>query len=241
MSPQPNLGQPGFAQPSSSMGQFNQHSFLIEQSLARLSTAMPVRVTAVHSGGVAPVGLVDVQPLVSQVNPNGQTYEQPIIPNVPYNRLQGGANAVIIDPVVGDIGIAVFASRDMSSVVNARKAAPPGSARMFDMSDAMYVGGILNAAPTQYIQFSAAGIKIFSPTACEVDAPAVTVNASSSATVSAPAVSLGASGGEIQALVDERILAWASSHTHTSAVAGSPTSAPIQTLPTCTTSATKAS
>lgn len=190
MSLQNNLGLPGFAQPTSVMGQFNQHSFMIEQALSRLSTAMPVIVTAVQAGGTGPVGLVDIQPLVSQVDASGNTYEQPIIPNVPYNRLQGGSNAVVIDPAVGDIGIAVFSSRDMSSVVNARQSAPPGSARMYDIADAMYIGGILNAAPTQYIQFSGSGIKIYSPTVCEVDAPTVTVNATGLATITSPTVTV---------------------------------------------------
>lgn len=190
MSSQSNLGRPGFAQPTSVMGQFNQHSFMIEQALSRLSTSMPVIVTAVQAGGVGPVGLVDIQPLVSQVDASGNTYDQPIIPNVPYNRLQGGANAVIIDPAVGDIGIAVFSSRDMSSIVNARQSAPPGSARMYDIADAMYIGGILNTAPTQYIQFSGSGIKIYSPTAFEVDAPTVVVNATTSATITSPTVTI---------------------------------------------------
>jgi len=91
--------------------------------------------------------------------------------------LQGGSNAVIIDPQVGDIGMACFCSRDISSVKNARMQAPPGSRRAYDFSDAMYVGGFLNQAPTQYIHFTGSGIIIYSPTSITHEAPEVNVNA----------------------------------------------------------------
>ena len=35
----------------------------------------------------------------------------------------------------------------------------------------MYLGGMLNGTPTQYVQFSAAGIKIHSPAAVVLEAP----------------------------------------------------------------------
>jgi phage gp45-like len=57
----------------------------------------------------------------------------------------------------------------------------------------MYLGGMLNGTPTQYVQFSAAGIKLHSPTAVVLEAPAiqltgqtVEIAASASATVTTP-------------------------------------------------------
>lgn len=139
-----------------------------------------------NSGGLSPVGFVDVQPLVNQVDGNGVPVPHGVIHNLPYFRLQGGQNAVIIDPQPGDIGMAAFASRDISSVKANRAQANPGSARRFDMADGMYFGGLLNGAPTQYVQFSAAGITITSPTAITLNAPTITANASTSFTVNAP-------------------------------------------------------
>lgn len=204
----------GFANPTDYQGDYNRWRFMFESNLSRLQTSLPVRVDRVYANGVGPVGLVDITVLVSQVGGDGTTVPGVSVPNVPYFRLQGGANAVIIDPKPGDIGMAAFCSRDISAVKNARSSAPPGSARRYDPSDAMYFGGFMNGAPTQYIQFTEGGIIIHSPTNVTVEAPSVNVNAAASATVTAPAVSLGSSGGTLRALVDERFNQLFNNHTH---------------------------
>jgi len=147
--------------------------FKMDYFLSKVNTALPVKVVAVKGGGLAPVGYVDVKPMVRQMAVSGRSIENPVIHNVPYFRLQGGTNAVIIDPAVGDIGIAVFAQRDISSVKRTRADAGCGSLRMHDLGDAMYIGGVLNQAPAQYIQFSSAGIKVYSPTKVTVEAPEI--------------------------------------------------------------------
>lgn len=141
-----------------------------------LFTALPVEVTAVHGGGVAIIGTVDCKPLVKVMCASGQTAEYPELYNLPFMRYQGGANAVICDPQVGDIGIAVFASRDISAVKRARGAAPCGSLRRFSLSDGMYVGAILDGIPSQYIHFDTAGITILSPSKITFDAPEIVMD-----------------------------------------------------------------
>lgn len=226
----------GFASPTDYNGDYNRWRFMFESNLSRLQTSLPVRVDAVYPGAIGPVGLVDVTVLVSQVGGDGSTMAGVSVPNVPYFRLQGGSNAVIIDPQPGDIGMAAFCSRDISAVKNARAAAPPGSARRYDPSDAMYFGGFLNSTPTQYIQFTDGGIVVHSPTSVAVTAPSVVVTATTSATVTSPSVSLGSSGGTLRSLVDERFNALFNGHTH----GGGP--APDQTAGSGQlTSATKAS
>lgn len=132
--------------------------FMINSLISRKATATVGIVRAVtNTGGVSPVGFVDLQPMVAQVDGNGQPTPHGIINNVPYFRLQGGANAVIIDPAVGDIGIVIFASRDISSVKNNKAPSNPGSRRQFSMSDGLYLGGILNGTPTNYIRFDSDG------------------------------------------------------------------------------------
>jgi phage baseplate assembly protein gpV len=84
-------------------------------------------------------------------------------------RIQGGANAIIIDPAPGDIGICVFASRDISKVQTTKNQANPGSFRQYSFSDGMYLGGVLNGVPAQYIQFNTAGITITSPVILTID------------------------------------------------------------------------
>jgi hypothetical protein len=158
--------------------EFNTISFIAQQILGLISTAKVVRVVAcTNDGGVSPVGFVDVQPLVTQVDGEGKTVPHGVVFNLPYSRLQGGTSAVILDPAPGDIGVAVFADRDISNVKATRDTAPPGSFRRYAIADGIYLGMVLNAAPEQYVQFSAAGISLVSPTAINLQAPAVTVNA----------------------------------------------------------------
>lgn len=223
--------------------------------MLEMETTLPAKVVAVQAGGTGPVGTVSIQPLVMQVTGNRKTYAHGVIPNVPYLRWQGGPNAVIIDPAIGDIGMAAFCSRDISAVKNARAQAQPGSDRHHSFSDAMYLGGALNGAPTRYIQFTDSGIVIvgagtIQTTGTDITSTAsgahtiqgasATMAASGAAAVQGSSVSLGASGDTLHALIDERVKTWLASHTHTSAAAGSPTSAPNQALPACTTSTTKA-
>jgi len=98
-----------------------------------------------------------------------------------------------LDPKVGDIGIALFADRDISTVTATKKQATPGSRRKFDMADGLYIGGVLNGVPVQWIEFSEAGINITSPTAISLNAPDVNINcktfelnATTAATITTP-------------------------------------------------------
>lgn len=176
-------------QPQSTFGsEYNALRFIMQSSMSKMRTATLCKVIAVtNSGGVSPVGFVDLQPLVNQVTGSGIASSQGTIHGIPYFRIQGGLNAIILDPQIGDIGMAVFAESDISSVVKNKAQSNPGSARQFDVADGIYLGGFLNAAPTQYIQFlnGGAGINILSPAEITLTAPTVTVNASSGMTINA--------------------------------------------------------
>ncbi len=168
----------GQQKPSDSFGDFNNISFLVRQAIGKLQTATLVKVVAcTNAGALSPVGFVDVVPMVSQLDGVGNPTEHTTIFNVPYFRLQGGANAIIMDPEVGDIGIACFASRDISKIKSTKAPGNPGSYRQFSFSDALYIGGMLNAVPTQYVQFSSEGIKILSPQLINLTAPNITMDA----------------------------------------------------------------
>lgn len=193
-SPDANGVPSGQQKPQSTWGEFNNIMFAVQQAIGKLQTATLVRIEAcTNAGGLSPVGFVDVTPLVNQIDAQGNPTPHVTIYNVPYFRLQGGANAVIIDPQKGDIGLCCFASRDITKVKATKKQANPGSARQFSMSDGLYVGGMLNGTPSQYVQFSTAGIKLHSPTAIVLEAPdislqaqTVEINASTSTTVTTP-------------------------------------------------------
>jgi Phage protein Gp138 N-terminal domain len=140
---------------------FNAQAFLIKSMLANVRTATIVKViSCTNDGGLSPVGLVDVQPLINQVDGHGNQTAMPQIHSCPYFRLQGGANGIIIDPEPGDLGIAIIADRDISNVISTKKQSGPGTGRKMDLADGMYIGGILNGVPTQYVQLNAQGISI---------------------------------------------------------------------------------
>lgn len=151
-------------------------SFLLRQFASKTRIATIVQVLAVsNSGGVSPVGTVDIQPMVHQTDGAGNVTALPVVYGVPYMRMQGGTDAVIIDPKVGDIGMALFGDRDLSAVIATKKAAAPGSARRNSLSDALYIGGILNGTPQQYVQFTTSGITVLSPQAVTIQAPTITL------------------------------------------------------------------
>ena len=209
---------------------FSVMQFIVSQFVNKLATVALVRIVAVRSeGGFAPAGLVDVNPMVHQMTGEGVAVPHGIIYNVPYLRMQGGTNAVIIDPQVGDIGICVFCMRDSSAVKETRQPSPPSSARAYDWADAMYVGGWLNGPAEQYVLFEADRIRVVSPTRIELEAPQIALvgaveQSGGNVTVEDDLTAQGTIRG-----VTDVIAATISgkTHTHTSSSPGSPTSPPI--------------
>ena len=170
--------------------EWNDLQFFIRRCLMQQNTSLPAKVLTVSGGGLAPVGFVSIEILVSQVTGNNETVSNPKISNVPYCRVQGGKNAVIIDPEPGDIGIAVFCQRDISSIKRSKKTSPPGSHRVFSMSDAIFVNTCLNGTPEQYIKFDGSGIAVCSPTKITCTAPEILMEAENSITMDTPLVQI---------------------------------------------------
>lgn len=176
----------------STASRYRAHEFMVEQIIARSHTTILVKVTKVtNEAGVEPVGFVDVQPLVAQVDGQGNTVSHGTIPNVPYCRIQGGRNAIILDPEVGDLGICVVAERDISNVKTNKDLSSPGSFRRFDLSDSVYLGGLLNDTPEQYIRFTSDQIEVVSPTKIKLVAPTVEIEASTQFHVTGPSLITG--------------------------------------------------
>jgi hypothetical protein len=175
--------------------EYNLLSFIVQQHIGQMATIELVQVKAVHGGGVAPTGTVDVQPMVNQIDGAGNPTPHGVIYGVPYFRIQGGTTAVINDPLVGDIGLCAFSSRDISKVKSTGAVANPGSFARFDWADGLYFGAFLGKAPTSYVQTTSAAINIVNPTKVEIDAPSAVINASGSAVINSPSVTLGGSSG----------------------------------------------
>lgn len=171
-------------QPSDVASDYATTRFIIEALLSRVSTCTLVRVVAcTNEGGLSPVGTVDVQPLVNQIAGDGSAWPHGQLYKLPYCRAQGGVNAVILDPQPGDLGLVVFASRDISAIKSAAGKAQaadaatrglnPGSKRQFDMSDGLYIGGLLNGTPERFVRFYDGGLELVSPDKIRLQAPTI--------------------------------------------------------------------
>lgn len=133
---------------------------IVQNLMSLINTGELVEVTGVSVSGVAPVGFVSVRPLTLRTDADNNNIEQSEIHGVPYFRLQGGTNAIICDPAVGDIGFCGFCSRDISLVKRIRAMAATNVYRVSDISDAVFFGGWSAKTPTQYIMFKGNGIDI---------------------------------------------------------------------------------
>lgn len=182
----------------------NSMEFFIRSLISQVvSTSLPVVVTAVErKGEEAGAGYVTVKPLLQPRNNSGDGLEVTTIPKLPYFRLQHGKAAIICDPKVGDIGLAVVAKQDISNINGSTTPKVPATYRKFDPSDSFYIGGFWGKAPEVFIHLEDEGtIKIKAPTKISMEAPECEVNASTSFTVNSSQINLngpisgGGSGG----------------------------------------------
>ena len=160
----------GQKKPNTAGSEYNALQFMIQQAMSQVSTAIPVQVQAVN-------GLfVDVLPLVSSVDGYGQAIDPTTLFHLPVFRYHAGVGAVILDPVVGDKGLAVFAQADASNVTDGTSVPQqPASFRKHSMSDGFFIGGFHNAAPTVYIEIKQSGeVVIVAPSKLTVTSPTAT-------------------------------------------------------------------
>lgn len=161
-----------------STNNFNVLQFLIEQQLEQVSTATLVSIVKapydasgnpITPGTAGPIGYVDVQPLVNQLDGRGNATEHGVVHRLCYFRYQGGHGAFISDPAVGDVGKCVFADRDTSAVrATGGKISNPGSRRKFDRADGTFFGNTIAGSPSQYFAWTDTGFKIHDKNSNEV-------------------------------------------------------------------------
>lgn len=154
----------------SNLTDINALMFLINQVISGVNTSMPVKVmkapydkdgTALEPGSPAPIGYIDVLPMVNQLDGYGKAVKHKTVYRLSYHRYQGGNGAFISDPVEGDIGLMACASRDTSGVRQTNDQANPGSLRRFDMADGTYLGCTqAKEASTQWFSWTPDGFKL---------------------------------------------------------------------------------
>lgn len=147
-------GYIGFKNVTDGLNSFNVMAFIAAAAMSGKATAQLFQVQTVTPGSGLLAGVVSGQIMVNQISGDGTAVPHGPIYNIPFFRLQGGKNAIVLDPVKGDIGVAIFCMRDISSVKANKAASNPGSFRQYDYADALYLGGFLNGSPEQYVQFT---------------------------------------------------------------------------------------
>lgn len=158
----------GMRRYNSGASEYNAMSFMIDQQIkAAVHTAIPVKIVKVDGQ------YVDALPLVTQVDGFGEAVQPTTLFHLPFIRYQGGIAAVIIDPVPGDIGLALFAQSDISTVVQGTtEPQQPGSFRKHSMSDGVVLVGLVNKPPTVFIEIKQDNtVNITAPSAVNVTAP----------------------------------------------------------------------
>lgn len=153
-----NTNQPAFGNQTifSNKSDYNSLVFLFNQLLLQKHTMTLVQVKSFDESKLS----VNVQPLVTMIDGSGNSVPYGILYSLPVMRLQGGNSGIICNPKKNDIGLAIFADRDITKVVNTKSESAPDSFRVMSMSDGVYLSGLLNSEPTQYIKFFAGGIDI---------------------------------------------------------------------------------
>ncbi|MFZ4835754.1 phage baseplate protein [Rouxiella sp. Mn2063] len=144
-------------------------SYVFKSLLSGASFIELVQVTAVS--GSAPNLVVDVMPLVARTDKTGAMIPNSEIYNVPVFRLQRGGSAIIMNPVIGDIGMIAICDRDNSLARASRKQSVPATSRSHNKADALYLGGFINNEPSQYIEFADNKLNIVAPFGVNVTTP----------------------------------------------------------------------
>lgn len=131
--------------------------------MGSINTGELVKVVAVDIDENTQLGFVSVQPLTYKLDGDNTKVERGIVHNVPFLRLQGGDNGVIVNPKVGDIGFCGICSRDISMVKRIRSFAAPNMQRHSDIADAVYFGSCMSDKPWQTVHIKGGKIKNTTP------------------------------------------------------------------------------
>ncbi|MBO6253863.1 MAG: hypothetical protein J6O49_09475 [Bacteroidaceae bacterium] len=150
------------ARPEQTVAGAAQDMYIINNLIANIHTMMPVKILSVTvpPDSLAPIGRCEVLPLVQQIDGSNNVYPMGKIINVPYLRVQGGDNAVVMDPKEGDVGLCGFCERDISIVKRTGELSAPDTRRKYDINSAVYMFTMMSGTPTQYIHFKSSGIDI---------------------------------------------------------------------------------
>lgn len=174
---------------------YNQLCYVVRQIISEMvNTSALVSVNSVEAAGHEnAAGNLSATPLVAQTDARGNKLPMTQIPKLRFFRYQAGKAAIVLDPVAGDQGVAVFFKQDSSGVKGgATEAVVPGSFRAFDQSDGVVFPSVQGAAPSVWIELKQdETITIHAPQGVKIETDKnVEVEAGVKIKMTAPAIEL---------------------------------------------------
>lgn len=154
------------------------YKFILDGYLSEKYFLELVQVIALNEDGT-----IDVLPLVIPVS---FTEDAPVdntpIYNIPVFQLQRANSAIIMMPVVGDIGLIAVCDKDITLVKENKSSAVAQTMRMHSRMDAIYIGGVLNKTPSQFIKFEDNALTITTPSDINISATTLNIKAKTNIT-----------------------------------------------------------
>ena len=168
---------------------FNANNQQIVSNIQKINTVFLAKIISVSTKGTEGTKTVTAQPLICQIDANGNALPSPKLVEIPHYRVQAGAGAFVVNPHVGDIGVFVCAKRDISNIKNGvTDPQTPASFRSFDLADAIMIATIHTGTASTYVYIDPDNgtIEIKAPTSLTVNTAAATINASGSTSINSP-------------------------------------------------------
>ena len=168
---------------------FNANNQQIVSNIQKINTVFLAKIISVSTKGTEGTKTVTAQPLICQVDANGNALPSPKLVEIPHYRVQAGTGALVVNPHVGDIGVFVCAKRDISKIKNGvNDPQTPASFRSFDLADSIMIATIHTETASTYIYIDpdSGTIEIKAPTSLTVNTATATINASGSTSINSP-------------------------------------------------------
>ena len=168
---------------------FNANNQQIASNIQKINTVFLAKIISVSTEGTEGTKTVTAQPLICQIDANGNALPSPKLVEIPHYRVQAGTGAFVINPHVGDIGVFVCAKRDISKIKNGvNDPQTPASFRSFDLADSIMIATIHTETASTYIYIDpdSGTIEIKAPKSLTINTESATINASGSTSINSP-------------------------------------------------------
>jgi len=127
---------------------FNQLVYLINTRLSMLNTLKICTVVAFHGN------TIDVRPMLTEIDGNGNQIEQSILYGIPILQIQGGTSGLKIEYKENDIVLCAFCDKDIQSLVRSKKTSAPTTDLITPLNSGICIGAVLFNEATIYIEIT---------------------------------------------------------------------------------------